>query len=176
VGRPPGQVGRDDLETAKQNLSSHFAAFGFSEDFAECVVLFRRKLGWKRAPFYRRENVTKNRVSVADIPADDLAIIKTYFELDIELYQYAQQLYQEEVASLGPDFRGEVDDYRAAIDDVNGLLEQQGAELLMKKDASDRLAGELKSILDTRSHRTASKIAEAMTSIKRRVTPPKREY
>jgi len=165
-GRPHGLVTADDLEIAKQNLRHHFAAVGFSDSFAESVILFRRKLGWPRAPFYRRENVTKHRLAVADIPSADLNIINRYFELDRELYDYARGLYESDIHSLGTDFSSEVHEYNVAIRDVHRILDDERSQLLAQRASSEHVLAELRQVLETRSHRAASRLGQALSTVK----------
>lgn len=122
---PRGQVTDADLELAKENLRTRFAAIGFVEDFNESLVLFGRKLGWDRVPLYRKENANPGRPSMDKISPSDLEIVENSCRLDMELYQYARQLYEAEIATLGPGFAREVRAYEGAILDLSKILKAE---------------------------------------------------
>src|SRR5262249_32296132 len=54
---PFGQCGREHLETAKQNLRRHFAVVGLVEQFDESLLMIKRRFGWGRV-YYTRRNIT----------------------------------------------------------------------------------------------------------------------
>lgn len=85
------------LERAKRNLREKFSVVGLSERFDETLILLKRAFGW-RIPFYRKENVTRNRPRKSEIPKDTLRLIEKQNELDTELYQYVKKLFEEEVS------------------------------------------------------------------------------
>jgi hypothetical protein len=92
-----------DLKVAKKNLQEHFAVVGLSERFDETLLLLKRALGWK-TPFYVSTNITKSRPSKDDIERDTLEVLEQHTELDIELYRYAQELFEKQVGEYGPSF------------------------------------------------------------------------
>lgn len=80
------------LERAKKNLQEDFAVVGLTERFDESLMLLQRKLGWKKMPFYVKENKSKKpHDSSISGQAYDLIIEKN--SLDIHLYQYAQEIF-----------------------------------------------------------------------------------
>lgn len=100
-------VSADVLEIAKRNLRDCFAAFGLSEMFDESLVLFKGLLGWRNI-FYAKQNVTRNRSSKQEIPRKTIKIIENYNKLDLELYKFAKQTFQELIRKQGPSFKGEL--------------------------------------------------------------------
>jgi hypothetical protein len=82
---------------AKRNLEKHFAIVGLTEQFDETLILLRRSLGWRRVPFYIRQNATKNRLLKDDLSTEVLNAIKRYNELDMELYEYARERFNESI-------------------------------------------------------------------------------
>ena len=99
-----GQCSKELLEMAKRNLENHFAIVGLTERFDETLILLRRSLGWRRVPFYIRENTTKNRLLKNDLTTEVLNAIKRYNELDIELYEYVKERFDESVNHQGTGF------------------------------------------------------------------------
>ncbi len=95
------------LDDAKQNLRDHFAAVGLTERFDESVILFKRAFGWKM-PFYLRERVTRNRPKRDEIPPEDIALIETYNRMDLELYDFACDLFEEQLSAQDSSFEDEV--------------------------------------------------------------------
>ena len=86
------------LEAAKRNLRNNY--FGLTERFDESLLLFRRNLGWKwKDLWYFKDNVGTNR-PVKEVLSEDIQkqLVKVN-ELDIELYNYAKKLFEEQIAS-----------------------------------------------------------------------------
>jgi hypothetical protein len=94
-----GKVVEADLEMAKNNLKNYFSVVGITERFDESLKVFQKKLGWK-INGYSKENVTPNKPALAEIPAEIIEIIKSKNEKDLELYQFANQLLDEELKSI----------------------------------------------------------------------------
>ncbi|HSM54759.1 MAG TPA: sulfotransferase family 2 domain-containing protein [Candidatus Sulfomarinibacteraceae bacterium] len=99
------------LETAKRNLREHFAVVGLTSHFDASYLLLRRYFGW---PFtlYHKVNVSKNRVRREALSPDALETIRDYNRFDLELYDYAQQLFEEQVREAGPALKAELLAYR----------------------------------------------------------------
>ena len=97
AGLMRGVPDASDLARAKQNLVEACRVVGLVERFDESIILLKRSLGW-RMPFYVRKNVT-TKASPSSDSSDDQAldIIKRRNALDIELYQFARDLFGEQV-------------------------------------------------------------------------------
>ena len=95
------------LDTAKGNLAKYFAVVGITEEFDRSLILMKRILGW-RNPFYINQNVSQHRPRKEGIPLETLRVIQVYNELDIELYRFAKDLFQEQIRSQGPSFMSEL--------------------------------------------------------------------
>lgn len=91
------------LETARNNLLVHFAAFGLSERFDESLILFKWRLGWENI-FYAKQNVTKGRPSKREVPDSVIDLMRKNNALDVELYAFAQQTFDETIAVQDPSF------------------------------------------------------------------------
>lgn len=92
---------------ARNHLETEFTAFGLNERFDESLLLFKQRLGWKHI-FYSRRNVTKSRPRRNEVPASVLETIQRRNSLDLELYEFARQRFDETISTLGPSFQDEV--------------------------------------------------------------------
>lgn len=89
---------RPMLAMAKQNLQQNFAVVGIQERFDESLLLLQKKLGWHRAPYYYRRNTNRtNSYSRLEISSETLSVIKKHNELDLELYEYANQIFTRDL-------------------------------------------------------------------------------
>lgn len=109
AGVSEGRPDASSLARAKQNLAD-FAAIGLVERFDESVMLFKKRLGWKM-PFYVPKNVTRG--VHADLTMEAREIIRDRNSLDLELYQFARQIFQEHVSREGSLFQMEVSVFQA---------------------------------------------------------------
>ena len=90
--------GHAQLAEAKQNLRQYFSVVGIQERFDESLLLLQKKLGWKKAPFYYQRNTNRaNSYHQLGISSDTLATIEKYNQLDLELYEYANQIFEQEL-------------------------------------------------------------------------------
>jgi hypothetical protein len=116
------------LPLAKKNLREHCAVVGLTEDFDRSLLLIKRRLGW-RYPFYERQNVTSGRPRRADLPVDTLRVLQAYNRLDVELYEYARALFQEQVSREGAWFERQLRAFKrlnAAFDTLRSLTHSHG--------------------------------------------------
>jgi hypothetical protein len=90
IGVGPDCDGRV-LEIAKQNLTHAFRIVGLCERFQESLCLMMAAFGWK-VPFYANRKVTKNRPA---IEANGIDMIREFNSFDIELYDFARKLFEE---------------------------------------------------------------------------------
>lgn len=90
---------KDHLEIAKENLVKYFEVVGITERFNESIFLMKKALGWKKI-VYKSKNITRNRPRIDELSAEILEIIKQKNQLDIELYNFAVQLFEKQVESL----------------------------------------------------------------------------
>lgn len=109
---PFGECGPDMLEAAKRNLRDAFAVVGLTERFDETLLLLREAFGWRRL-FYARQNVSAKRPEKEELPSSTLDAILQINALDVQLYQYAQRLFEEQVGQYGASFAEDVDAFQA---------------------------------------------------------------
>jgi|GEM_PF-646506 len=94
ISIPPvdfSKYGKENLEMAKQNLSSFDLVFD-TKDFDKSLVVLSKLMAWKKKPYYLTKNVTKNRKKATDISPEIINAIKDLNRLDIELYEYFKTL------------------------------------------------------------------------------------
>lgn len=96
----------DMLEQAKHNLAAHFSMIGLTERFDEAVIMARRQFNWPRPFYYKR--LVSNRPQVEQLPESVLAVLRDYNQFDLQLYEYACQLFDERVRRQPPSFPREV--------------------------------------------------------------------
>ncbi|PJF40168.1 MAG: hypothetical protein CUN54_06320 [Phototrophicales bacterium] len=101
---PFGAVSSELLTQAKTNLRDHIACFGLLECFDESIVLLRRRFGWCIVQ-YARANVNRER---PPIPLDERRIIEQHNQYDLELYAYAQALFENSIAQQDKSFTHEL--------------------------------------------------------------------
>ncbi len=91
-----GECSANELELAKRNLATKFALAGFTERFDESLALAKIEFGW-RIDRYADFNVTRRRPKKDQIPAAARELIAEHNRFDVELYRYAQGLFDEKV-------------------------------------------------------------------------------
>jgi len=95
------QTGADErtLELAKEHLSKTFSVVGIAERFEESLILMAKTFGWE-VPYYENHKVTKNRP-----PPDpaDVELIREHNRLDLELYEFGQNLLDSALARKKPE-------------------------------------------------------------------------
>jgi hypothetical protein len=124
---PFGDVTDEMLEQAKHNLREELAFFGLTERFDESLVLAQRRLGF-RSILYRSPAGTRSdrsarratgRVSTTrprgdEVPEDLAEAAEACNRYDIELYRYAEELFDAAPERQGLEFEVEVAALRAA--------------------------------------------------------------
>jgi hypothetical protein len=95
-----GHCTEDMLEQAKENLRTRFSVVGLTERFDETLLLLQQAFGWRNL-HYIRHNVTNKRPQKRDVSDEVLTAVSQANQLDIQLYQYAQTLFAEQIASYG---------------------------------------------------------------------------
>ncbi len=107
-GTLPNEEGSTDiLLTARKNLEEHFTLAGLSERFDESLLLLKHLLGWKNV-YYVKQNVTKGRPAKQQVGREAIQLIEKHNELDMALYEYARQRFDEAVKERGAEFKSEL--------------------------------------------------------------------
>jgi hypothetical protein len=92
------------LEVAKANLREHFAVVGVTKRFDETMMLLKRAFGWG-TPLYLRRNIGKKRPKVESYSQRVLDTITRFNQLDLELYELANEMMEAQVRDAGPAFQ-----------------------------------------------------------------------
>ncbi|NJL84326.1 MAG: sulfotransferase family 2 domain-containing protein, partial [Chloroflexaceae bacterium] len=105
-------ITEDTLAIAKRNLVEHFTVAGLVENLPASLLLLQRLLGWELPCL--QSNVSHSQSKLATLPPSTLALIEHHNQFDLQLYDFAQQRFQQQLADLGPDFAREVDQFHQA--------------------------------------------------------------
>lgn len=92
-------VTREHMEMAKRNLEQHFLHAAILERFEESLVLLKHLLKWDRVYSAPHQNPGTNRPRT--LPESVYALARELNELDFELYDYANQLMDEQIKTAG---------------------------------------------------------------------------
>ena len=95
---PFGQCDRGFLAQAKANLEKHYVVAGLAEAFDETLMLLRGTFGWQQID-YTRKNVGEKNGTDVNPPAEAPQAIRSLNQLDCELYMFAKQLFQQQLAA-----------------------------------------------------------------------------
>ena len=96
---PVGRVSRAMVEEAKWNLTNAVEVVGIMERFDESLECLSAAFGWKDVAPLRR-NANRHRPALDDVPSDTLDAIRRINRYDIELYEHALSLFEEQKARL----------------------------------------------------------------------------
>ncbi|MCB0028122.1 MAG: hypothetical protein KDE28_09465, partial [Anaerolineales bacterium] len=91
----------------QRHLRDYFAVVGLQEQFDSSLLLMQKAFGWRRIE-YRKRNVTQNRPAQETLSAETLAAIREANLLDLQLYEYARQLFRRQLRQQGALFRARV--------------------------------------------------------------------
>lgn len=95
------------LQMARQNLQDHFSVVGLVERFDETLLLLQKAYGWQNI-YYVQDNVNRQRPDREMIPPETIALIEQQNALDMQLYQFGQELFANQVVQQGASFSQEV--------------------------------------------------------------------
>ena len=120
---PFGEVDDEMLAQAKHNLRDGLACFGLTERFDESLVLAKQRLGLRSILYGSSARVNAKRPRGDDIPAELRHAAERCNRHDIELYRYAEQLFDAAPERNQPDFEIELAALHAAQADGEIELE-----------------------------------------------------
>ncbi len=113
---PPGKASAataETLERAMERARERFALVGVVERFDESVLLMARMFGW-RWPLYVRRYVAPERPRRSDLPESTVRAIEERNQLDLRLYRFARELFDQTMARQDAAFRVELAAFRLA--------------------------------------------------------------
>jgi hypothetical protein len=88
-----------NLIEAKDHLKKHFLAVGISERFDDSLRIIKKELSLKNLN-YKSINVTPNRPRKEELPPQIIKRIEKNVKLDIELYKYSLEMFEEKINCL----------------------------------------------------------------------------
>jgi hypothetical protein len=103
-----GFTSSEIIARARENIQNHFLVVGLTEHFDESLILMKRRLGWRKLPFYYRRHVASNRPPSSEVSLETKELIKDHNRLDLQLYKEAQAAFERDVAAMGRSFAIEV--------------------------------------------------------------------
>lgn len=127
-----GQCSQEILEKAKSNLKQHFAATGLTERFDESIMLIHKVMGWP-TPFYVKQNVSRNSSKEQSPPQRTIETIKQFNQFDIQLYDFAETLLNEQIEKQPPSFAREIEEFKIANRLVTELLKDKRSKILLEQ-------------------------------------------
>lgn len=108
------------LAQAKTHLVEKIAVFGLTERFDETLLLLTKALGWPLRG-YARKNVTKKRPSKEATDPALLAAIREASAVDVALYEFAREIFEERIAAQPAEFADELAALRRDAMVVDGV-------------------------------------------------------
>ena len=98
------------LEDAIGNIEKHFLWVGLTERFDESVLVLANLLGWKKPPYYIRQNVNQQKKPRDSLAEQTIKIINDYNQQDKALYEYANNKLDEQISRI-PDFSEQLEKF-----------------------------------------------------------------
>ncbi|TVQ25881.1 MAG: hypothetical protein EA367_00565 [Leptolyngbya sp. DLM2.Bin15] len=90
------------LHEAKTILKGRISLFGIVEDYVRFLLMAQQLLRW-RDIYYTHQNVSKQKTDVTKVNQATLAVIRQRNQVDLALYNYAKQVFDERCTQLGID-------------------------------------------------------------------------
>lgn len=103
-----GECSQAMLELAKKHIQHKFFALGLIECFDESLILFKRLLGWKQYPLYKRRNSNPQKPQHITLTSQERELLNHYNQCDLELYDYARKIFAEQLRQQDNSFQDEV--------------------------------------------------------------------
>jgi len=94
-----GRVSRAMVDQAKWNLANAFEVVGLMERFEDSVRCLAAAFGWSIAVPERR-NANRHRPLIQEIPQETRDAIRRINRYDVELYEFAAGLFEEQLTRL----------------------------------------------------------------------------
>lgn len=122
---PYGKCPEEALEAAKENFRKRFAVVGLMERFDETLLFLRRAFGW-RDIFYVPQNVSRRRPSKHELAPETLEAIVNVNRVDVKLYAYVKERFNQNVRQLGPVFARKIRAFRLVNRRLGPFLHGKG--------------------------------------------------
>ena len=111
AGQKTSDLNRSTLEIAKKNLEKEFCFVGLTEEFDASLILVSDMLGWN-VPFYIKRNVTSEKIAPQSVDEETGRSLREANALDIELHQFAKELFEAKRRAAGPAFESKLDKFQ----------------------------------------------------------------
>ncbi len=82
-----------EFDQAMHNLKHNIDFVGFVEYFDESLMALKSQFAWRRMPYYRRRNITRNRRGIDSIAPSELDLLREVNVYDMKLYAYAEEFF-----------------------------------------------------------------------------------
>lgn len=99
------------LEKAKYNLKNNLICFGLQERFMESLLLLAREANLQNILHQRRNSLNYGAME-AKISEEEKATAIEYNSADIELYDFAVELFDERVREKGAEFQTSLNNFK----------------------------------------------------------------
>jgi len=99
------------LAIAKRNIKDFFLVAGLVEQFDESILLISQLLNWK-TPIYQKANKTRRPLNKEEISQDIIDEIAAVNCFDMELYSYAEELFNRTIEMQGKEFEETVKKFK----------------------------------------------------------------
>jgi hypothetical protein len=109
-GRLKFPLDETDLQKAKEHLSQ-MPIFGLMEAYDESLLLMQKTFHWKNVN-YSAKNVAPKRMKLKDASSNLREKLETDLALDIELYHFAETLFQKHLQDSGITMQDAVSKFR----------------------------------------------------------------
>jgi len=100
------------LNKAINNLHSNYWCFGILERFEQSIALFQQRLNWKKIVEVAHQKKTSKRPQVSDLDTATLQTLKQAHSLDLYLYDFAWQYFDEQYSMHNFKHNYELQKYR----------------------------------------------------------------
>ena len=111
------------LEVAKESLD-RYAFVGILERFQDSLFLLSYIFGWKPILNQRKENASATKTTYDGLPQSTIDHIREHSLLDIELYEYAQEIFNQRFDAMCVDLQANSDRPFADSEQLRSLLEK----------------------------------------------------
>jgi hypothetical protein len=100
------------VDEVLQVLQNDIECFGIVEEFDTSLMWFRRRLGWKQWPVYRRLNVASGSSRLA-FSSKQIAKIRDLNAVDIQVYEASRRLFHEQLAPISALLQADLEEFKA---------------------------------------------------------------
>jgi sulfotransferase famil protein len=109
---PFGECTPAMLEAAKQNIKTNIALTGLTEKFDATLLLLGKMFGWRNL-YYAPQNIAPNESALDRLPPTTLQALRQVNALDIELYRYAREVFDQHIQQQAATFAAELQKFQA---------------------------------------------------------------